>query len=307
MALTITTGKLKSFNPGGDISDLTITIAGPVGSINIDGSVTDASTISAVGPNGSIGKINIAGSMAGTISAQRAIGNVVIGGTLSGDIAGATVKNLTVGGLSTSLTIEGSIGSILCTGDLGSGVESLTVDGTLKKLKVDSNIEANITAQQLNSMIVMGSVLDGVSIAIAGKTQSVRVYQNFDGIFSTASLNTLYVLGSVLDGSDIDVSGILKSLRINGDFQAGATIEATRIIHQRILGQDAGTITAWSGDQPFAARRPTAARQNAPCPSRACEEAVPQRCDPALVYPRGSQNASHSALGCVAAATWPSA
>ncbi|HET6250607.1 MAG TPA: hypothetical protein VFE47_23165 [Tepidisphaeraceae bacterium] len=206
--LAVITGKLQSFHPGGNIDHLTFQIAGPIKNLSIAGNVTSNSTIAATGRNGNIGKLHVGGSLQGSITAARTISNATIGGNLSGVVSAKQINSLKVVGMLNggNLDIEGNVKTLQFVHDLGLPDETLTIHGSVKAIKIGGNLNADISVE--------------------------------------GNLGTLTVGQSVITGTLTDIAGNLNSLIIDGDFQAGATIQAVIIKHQKIKGLDQGTINA---------------------------------------------------------------
>ena len=209
--LSVITGKLQSFHPGGNIDHLTFQIAGPIQKLTLNGDVTSNSIISASGRNGNIGTLRVGGTMQGSITASRRIASATIGGNLSGTISAKQINVLKVVGSLTggNLDIEGNVNSIHFLGDLGLPDETLTIHGSVNSIKIGGNLNADISVE--------------------------------------GNLGTLLVGQSVITGTLTDIDGNLNFLTVDGDVQSGATIQAALIRHQKIKGLNQGTLNGLSG------------------------------------------------------------
>lgn len=216
--LEITTGRItKVFRPGSDVSRLSMTVAGNVKSIVINGSLLNGSTINASGVNGNISSVKILGDLNGTIEATRRIAKIFIAGNLVGDVGGITgnvltgaaIGKLTILGrvLSGTFTINGNLTSLIMPGDLGAPGETFIVHGSVGSIKLGGNYNVNTTIE--------------------------------------GTLKTLKIGGSVTTGTSISIAGALTTLQVGGDIQAGATITANPlppIKKRKIGGQVLGTL-----------------------------------------------------------------
>ena len=205
--LSVTTGKLGTFAPAGNVSNAVLTIAGKIGKIIIHSSFTNGSAIIASGPNGNIGSVKIFGNMDGTIESNGGkIGPVTVFGNFFGKIQSRFLTSLTLAGSlgNGSLNITGSVGTITLASDLGAPGDVLNVQGSVKTLKVGHNLNANV---------------------------------NIGG-----SLGSLLVGGSIISGVKVTVGSVLNLLKIGGDFQAGATVQAHRVNSRKIKGAANGAV-----------------------------------------------------------------
>jgi hypothetical protein len=80
--LTITAGKLSSFLAGGDVGNMTATVAGPIADFHAQQNVLDTTTIRATGPNGNVTNFIVDGDLNGDLSSSRKISFLAIGGDL---------------------------------------------------------------------------------------------------------------------------------------------------------------------------------------------------------------------------------
>ena len=279
--VNITTGEMGTFKPSGDVIDLTLTIAGEIGSLVIGDDLLGTSTITALGPNGNIKSVTIGGNMIGTISATGTIGKITIGGDMSGTIiADATgggslaLSKLTVGGSFTgTLTLNGNVGTIDIGDNFGDPLvvgASLLINGDLKKLSVgtDTAVNGSILALNLNVLGNLGTLqvtgrVDG-EIYVGGNASKMIVQA--DAVTTGTSLiNGNVVVMEDLKSASISngdfgngvmvltftVGGDIKKFSItNGDLSANATITSAfgDIGKFSITGGDLlGTLTAPNG------------------------------------------------------------
>lgn len=204
--LSVITGKLNTFHPGGDLMNTSLLIAGPIKTFTLNGNMIDNSAITAQGPNGNISKINIYGNMDGAITAFGGkIGNVTIKGNLTGTISSNALTSLTLSGSlgNGSLDITGSANKITFLGDLGGSGSTLTVGGSVKSLIVKGNLLANVH--------------------ILGNLQSLTVGK------------------SIISPAAVTVDQTLSLLKVGGDVQAGVIVSTTVLKKKLIHGSDMGT------------------------------------------------------------------
>jgi hypothetical protein len=204
--VSIITGKLGIFQPGGNVVDTSLAIAGTIKSIVLKADFTEGSSIIAQGNNGFIKKLVVDGNMDGTIQANRKITTVNITGTFSGSIKAAAINTVTMGnGLGTgTLSVYGPINKMVIGGNLATSGNSLYIQDKINTLQINGNLNANID--------------------VGG------------------NLGNLIVGGSVTTGTTVNVGNIMNVLRVAGDVQAGSTIEAKKIKRKLIKGAIDGTI-----------------------------------------------------------------
>jgi hypothetical protein len=205
--MSIITGKIGTLSSGGDLMHTSLTIAGRINNLIVKANLTDDSSIIAHGRNGNIGHLTVYGNVNGLIEADGGrIGTVRILGSLFGTVKSKFIQNLILyQNLGTgSLEITGSAGTIQFVKDLGPPGQTLTVDGSVKTLKVGSNLTSNVH--------------------ILGK------------------LGTLAVNGSIVTGSKVTVGNILQLLKVGTDFQAGAIVQAHAVKKVKVRGMNAGSI-----------------------------------------------------------------
>lgn len=215
--LEITTGTIRSFRLDRDAFALGVNVTGRVRKIDIRGSLAGGSVIRTKGDGGSFDSVNVSGNLIGNINSSRAIKNITIGGDFTGNVSvngankGLGIKTMKVGGtfIAGSLDVVGGIGNIQTAGSLGALGDTLTVNGSVKKIVVGGDLRSNLRVNgNLKLLFVRGSIVDG----------------------------------GLPNGLLIDVSGTLNSLVVGGDIQSGVTINAANIKRQKIGGQNAGTI-----------------------------------------------------------------
>lgn len=239
--VSIITGKIGYFKPGGNVSSLDMTIAGRIDRLNIGGDLMGTSSITANGPNGDIRYVHIAGDMDGDITARGIIGTVIIDGDLTGNInayatnpARYALGTLRLGGslANGSLDINGSVGTIDVAGSLGMAGDSLHINGDLRTLRVGTN------------RLVSGSAL-ALDLDVLGAVGSLDVTGLISGnIFVGGSVNRLTVnADAVTAGGDIITSAVtalggIRSVAVNGG-NVAADITA---------GLDLGTFKLTGGD-----------------------------------------------------------
>jgi hypothetical protein len=206
----MTTGRLDTFRPQGDVFALDLTVAGPIKDLFIKGNLGGNSTIRTQGPVGNMNNIRIAGSLDGDILSSGRIKNLYVGGNITGDITavsrrGTALNNLFIGGTLTEggLNIRGNVGKITVGSSLG-------ITGTL--LEVTGN---------LKSLTVKGDLFSSVRVG---------------GI-----LGRLTVGGSIITGATIEARRI-NGIRVAGDVQPGVIFRANRVRPPRVGGQMLGEI-----------------------------------------------------------------
>jgi len=244
----VATGRIGYFKPAGDVTDLSLTIAGRIDRLTINGSLLGASLITANGPNGDIRNVNITGDMEGTISAQGIIRTIVIGGDLTGSIiAEATnggryaLQTLRLGGSLTNgaLDINGSVGTIDAAGSLGAAGDSLHVNGDLRTLKVGTNklVDGSELALDLDVVGNLGALdvtgLVSGNAFVGGDISRMTVRADAataGGDLITSPITALGEIGSatISDGNlaaDLTAGQDLRTFKLtNGDVNAGVTV-----------------------------------------------------------------------------------
>jgi hypothetical protein len=213
--LEMTTGTLKNFTLNRDAFALTLSVRGRVNKVDIKGSLAGGSVIRTVGTGGQFNTVNVSGNLIGNINSARSIKSINIGGDFTGNVSvnsgGTAIKTMKVGGafISGSLDVRGNVGTLQTKGSLGSIGDTLTIDGSVKKIMVGGDLRSNIRVTgSLKNLTVKGSIVDG----------------------------------GLPNGLLIDISDTLGSLVVGGDIQSGVTINANRIGKQKVDGQNAGTI-----------------------------------------------------------------
>ena len=213
--LEMTTGTLKNFTLNRDAFALTLSVRGRVNKVDIRGSLAGGSVIRTVGTGGQFNSVNVSGNLIGNINSARSIKAINIGGDFTGNVSvnsgGTAIKTMKVGGafISGSLDVRGNVGTLQTKGSLGSIGDTLTIDGSVKKIMVGGDLRSNIRVTgSLKNLTVKGSIVDG----------------------------------GLPNGLLIDVSDTLGSLVVGGDIQPGVTINANRLGKQKVSGQNAGTI-----------------------------------------------------------------
>jgi hypothetical protein len=217
--LRVTTGRIKTFQPGTDVLALNMTVAGPISNVRINGSLGNNSTIFATGPFGNIGNITIARDLFGTIRSSGRMGNVTIGGNVVGTIQvdgtarGAALSNLKIGGgvQNGSIIVNGSIGTIDTALGLGlSTADTIRVTGNLNRLRVGRVIPGGLQA----NLVVLGSL------------GSLEVNGPVNGTVTVGTLNNrltnMTVNGDV--NGDVTVNGQLTRATVNGNLNANVTV-----------------------------------------------------------------------------------
>jgi len=99
-SLVLTAGRIDSLNIGKDALREDVSIAGPIGAINVGGSFRGSSKIAASGPNGSIGNVTVNKTLYGNISSSHEINSIKVGTHYGsqGTHAGGNIKQFVTGG-----------------------------------------------------------------------------------------------------------------------------------------------------------------------------------------------------------------
>jgi hypothetical protein len=281
--LYIYTGHLGYFFPGSDVFGLNMNVAGRIDSVYIPGDLAGNSIINALGPNGDIRNVYVAGDMDGVIAASGSIGVVNIAGDFNGTIFNEGLTNaryalqyLKVGGaFSGLLDLTGDVGTIYTLGDFGAAGDSMLVDGDVAALIVGAspvindsalNMDMNIEGD-LGTLLVYGRLAGDVYVS--GSLRSLAVYADavtqgtaiVDGNVTVLNdlTSAVIVNGNVGDGAferNIIVGDDLGSfVLVNGDIAPNATVSssfgditAVTIIGGRLGGAMRGAIHADSGN-----------------------------------------------------------
>ncbi|MCC7204368.1 MAG: hypothetical protein IT441_04765 [Phycisphaeraceae bacterium] len=273
--LNIVTGEIKKFQPGADVSRLQMSVAGPIQSIVIRGSLLGNSSILAAGDNGYINQIQVSGDVIGSIEAFSKINKIQIGGNLTGNVIvhGQNLRSrdyalgsLTLGGslLDGSLDIAGNANQIKIAGGLGVLGDELRIRGSLRSLTVgtdrsvtDASIELNLIVDgDLGTLNVNGAINGQV---LVGGTLGSLVLTNRTGspidliaapIAVHGDLKTVRLTDGNL-AADLSVGGAINSLDVrNGnvaaDVTAGGSINRFNLTNGSILA--GATVTSSLGD-----------------------------------------------------------
>ncbi len=254
--LTVTTGYLKKFKPGADVSNLDLTVAGRIKKIRIDGNLLGSSIIRAVGPNGNIKKVDIRGNLEGSLFADGYIDKVRVRGYMEGDI---TVEGNGVEDgdealdylridqyFNGSITVlNGDVGRIrteLSFGDTTTDADQLYIAENLDRLEVGDHDNATTDILAAN-VIVMGHVdrieVEGqiggavgdpeITIFIGGNLDRLRIERNTEDVGNSDSLfNGSLTVGGRLDRIDVE-DGNLGDGGTAWSITAGDTIERVDI------------------------------------------------------------------------------
>lgn len=243
----LTTGRLAFLNAGGDVENLTATVAGPAGLVTVRGNLLGGSTISTVGPNGTIAGVNIFGDLDGVISASGSVRTVTVGGDVNGNITvlglnvarGNAVHTITLrGDLNGGIDVTGSVGSIVSFGSLGAPGDILRITGDLGLLQVGSASSAAPSSLAL-SVFVQGSL---ARLLVVGTIDgSVNVGGDLGGLDVKA--HRLTPAGTSLVNGDVTVGRDLKKASVTGghvgDGIAAVSVAAGRhILAFSITGGD---------------------------------------------------------------------
>ncbi|MFT3788860.1 MAG: hypothetical protein QM770_22260 [Tepidisphaeraceae bacterium] len=147
--LGLVTGRLDSMSIGADARLMSVTTSGPIGTVTIGKNFKGTSSIHASGPSGTIGTVDVRGSMFGAVTASVSIGTVKVG-------RGLGSVNVTSGGSFGTLNVGGDVlnGTIVrATGKMG----SLIVGG-------DVDAGATIRASSYGSQQIKGTVFGDILV-----------------------------------------------------------------------------------------------------------------------------------------------
>ena len=237
----ITTGKIGAFRPAGDVSGLSLNIAGRIDRIIINGSLLGGSVITANGPNGDIRYLRVDGDMDGDIIAKGIIRTVIIGGDLTGNIVAdntnadkLVLQSLRLGGSLTngSLDLNGDVGTIDAAGSFGIAGDALHITGDLRTLKVGT------------SSIIDGSAL-GLDIDVVGNLNILDVTGMITGnVFVGGSMNRVTVKADALTTGTNIVTGNVTALgQVKSVFVSAGNLAA-----DLTAGQDLGAVRITNGN-----------------------------------------------------------
>ena len=84
--VSIITGQLDLFKVGHDVINLDMTVAGPIGDINIGHDYESRSRIRAIGPDGTIDNIFVGHDLDGNMSAENTVGHLKVNGLYNGEV-----------------------------------------------------------------------------------------------------------------------------------------------------------------------------------------------------------------------------
>ncbi|MBI1337458.1 MAG: hypothetical protein GC164_10905 [Phycisphaera sp.] len=218
--LKVVTGSLAGFLPGASVYGLDLTVSGPITSIYINGDLGNDSSISAIGPDGTIFDVTVTGNFDGTIFATNAIKNLIVGGNFVGllTINGAKLLagNLALsyfkvsGNYFGTATILGNVGTVEVRKTMGlSASDTFNVTGNLNSLIVGNDTTSNGDALVL-------------TLTVTGDVGSVNVTGEVRGdIFVGGNLLNLIVAKDALSSASllqgiIDVGNSLSNAAISG-------------------------------------------------------------------------------------------
>jgi hypothetical protein len=156
--MQVTTGGFDNMQVGHDARDSDITVAGPVGDINIKGNFLGSTRFRATGPNGTINNFSVGRSLFGILQATVDIGNITIGGDLgsSGVVGPPAFAGIDVGRDVRKLMV---VGNVLSTA-------SVQIDEDLNELIIGGDVEdgAVIRAGTIGKQDIGGGVFGSVVI-----------------------------------------------------------------------------------------------------------------------------------------------
>jgi hypothetical protein len=84
--VSIITGQLDRFKVGHDVINLDMTVAGPIGDINIGHDYEQRSRIRAIGEDGTIDSIFVGHDLDGNMSAENEVGSLRVNGLYNGEV-----------------------------------------------------------------------------------------------------------------------------------------------------------------------------------------------------------------------------
>ena len=202
----ITTGRTSKYSFGGDVSNMDLTVAGPITNLVLHSSFEDNSSINAIGPSGHIGSITIDGNLAGSVTSTTYIQMLHVLGSITGTVTATRIGTIHVAGPvgTGGLTVNGPLTNLIVDGTFGPTGNPIVVNGNAGTIRIKGDLAANVNV--------------------------------------TGNLKQFIVNGNVLANSDSTIGGILNLLQVGGDVQAGATITAALIKRQVVKGQVLGTI-----------------------------------------------------------------
>lgn len=256
--LEIHAGRLGSFLPATHVSNMQMTVAGPIGDVHIYGNFDGNSSITGSGAFGSIKSLIIDGVADGSIYFHGTVGKIELNEIEDLTIrntggAKVAVKSLILHGSQIdSLSITGNVGTMQSDGDLGSLGDRLTIDGSVASLIVGSlrpsagaTLGTNLRIQgDLGQLQVYGQIAGDVEIA--GALGSLDVTKAPGGpanlVVGNISVRRGFGTGRITNGNmtgNLNVAEGLSSLSIvNGNLAGNVT-----------AGGDIGTIAISNGSQ----------------------------------------------------------
>jgi hypothetical protein len=246
--LSILTGRIGVFAPATDLLRTGLTVSGPIGNINIRGSMANGSFINAIGPSGVINSLVVANNLVGSVFATSRINRIFVGNNLLGDITilgqnarGLALGNLRLGGalLGGSLVINGSVGGIVSSYSLGAIGDVLQINGNLQRLTIGTpripgaamNTNVNVTGnvgqfrlngQMVGSLNVAGSIAN--LTAVADALTGPNVISN--NVTAGVNINSINVAGGNVNGNITAGANIGRVTLVGASLNAGTTLLA---------------------------------------------------------------------------------
>lgn len=147
--LQLSTGRLRNFITGNDMSNSLIGVAGKMDTMNIGGTLRGNSRLSITGPEGSIGTLTVKNGLFSRIEVSANIGTISVGGNLGSPLV-RTLQNMT------RLDVAGSIvtGAFV---DVKKALSTLIIGGNIDEgavVKAQSNTTQDITGEVNGDLII---------------------------------------------------------------------------------------------------------------------------------------------------------
>ena len=160
-ALAITSGRLNFVSTKNDLARASFSIAGPIGTIDVGGTIRGTSRIAAVGPNGQITTINVGKSLWGTITSTNDIAQI----NVKGDYGSQGAFNLDGERISAGIDVGRNLQNFIVGGSILTD-SNVFVDDNLGLLDVGGDIQENATidVQTLGTQQVDGEIFGDIII-----------------------------------------------------------------------------------------------------------------------------------------------
>lgn len=259
---TFINSRLSTLSVGGSINDVTIRVAGDIGSIKA-GDLTDASVIatgglsnlsvgagivkSTIQAGANLGKISATELTESNISTDANLSNLSVGTILKttiqadGNISKITATTLTESNVSTGLNLT----NLLISGPIGKS--TVQADGTIKKVTANGLTESNISTNSSLSNLLVKETITESTIQADGNISKITAKALTESNISTDSILSNLSIGGAIEESTIQADGDIK--KITATSLTDSTVSTDAFLSELAIGGtiEGGTIEADGG------------------------------------------------------------